>query len=171
MVELFSGMLAALNALIITGGATTVMEAFDVLPVPAFVEVAWTLLFFTPAVVPVTLTMTVQLAPGASVWPVRLTLEAPPVAVMVPVQVPPTLGGVATTSPAGRLSVNAAPLMVRFTFVLLSVKVRLVVPFRGIVAAPKAFVMDGGLMTVRLAEEVDCAPVPAAVELMVTVLL
>ena len=52
-----------------------------------------------------------------------------------------------------------------------SVKVRLVVPFSGIEAAPKAFKMLGGLMTVRLAEDVDCAPVPAAVELMVTELL
>jgi hypothetical protein len=31
--------------------------------------------------------------------------------------------------------------------------------------------MCGGLMTVKLADEVDCAPVPAAVELIVTVLL
>jgi hypothetical protein len=55
--------------------------------------------------------------------------------------------------------------------VLLRVKVRLVVPFSGMLAAPKALVMDGGLITVRLAEEVDNAPVPAAVELMVTELL
>lgn len=48
------------------------------------------------------------------------------------------------------------------------VNVRLVVPFNGIVTAPKAFTMCGGLMTVRLAEDVLSAPVPAAVELMVT---
>jgi hypothetical protein len=35
----FSGMLAAPKAFEIVGGATTVMEAFDVLPFPAFVEV------------------------------------------------------------------------------------------------------------------------------------
>jgi hypothetical protein len=51
-VEPFSGMLAAPNALAIVGGATTVIEALDVLPVPPSVEVTWTLLFFTPAVVP-----------------------------------------------------------------------------------------------------------------------
>jgi len=34
-VEPFRGMLAAPNALMITGGAVTVMEAFDVLPVPS----------------------------------------------------------------------------------------------------------------------------------------
>src|SRR5579864_3134068 len=38
-VDPFSGMLAAPNALIMTGGATTVMEALDVLPVPPLVEV------------------------------------------------------------------------------------------------------------------------------------
>ena len=39
LVEPFSGMLAAPNALMITGGDTTVMLAFDVLPVPPSVEV------------------------------------------------------------------------------------------------------------------------------------
>ena len=48
------------------------------------------------------------------------------------------------------------------------VKVKLVVPFSGMLVAPKAFVIVGGLMTVRLAEDVDWAPVPVAVELMVT---
>src|SRR5438874_2050775 len=62
----FSGMLVGLNALAITGGATTVrtavllvvggtttvMDAFAVLPVPPLVEVTCTLLFFTPPVVP-----------------------------------------------------------------------------------------------------------------------
>src|SRR5262249_42406630 len=38
-VDPFSGIVAAPNALAIVGGATTVMEAFDVLPVPPSVEV------------------------------------------------------------------------------------------------------------------------------------
>ena len=38
-------------------------------------------------------------------------------------------------------------------------------------AAPNALVILGGLMTVKLAEEVESAPVPAAVELIVTLLL
>jgi hypothetical protein len=164
-------MLAAPNALIITGGATTVIEAFEVLPVPAFVEVAWTLLFFTPAVVPVTLTEMAQEAPGARLAPVRLTEVDPFTAVAVPLQVLLRLPGVATTSPAGRLSVNATPFRVRFWLLLLSVNVRLVVLFNGMVAVPNAFVMLGGLMTVKFAEEVESAPVPAAVELMVTLLL
>src|SRR6266853_347736 len=122
-VDPFNGMLAAPNALIITGGATTVMEAFDVLPVPAFVEVTWTLLFFTPAVVPVTFTEIVQLAPGVRLAPLRLIEEEPATAVAVPSQVVVKPLGVATTRPAGRLSVNATPLSVRFAFVLLRVKV------------------------------------------------
>jgi len=51
------------------------------------------------------------------------------------------------------------------------VNVRLVEPFKGSVAAPNDFVIVGGVMTVRLALEVDRGPAPAAVELMVTLLL
>jgi hypothetical protein len=105
-------MLAAPNALIITGGPATVMEAFDVLPVPASVEVTWTLLFFTPAVVPVTFTETVQDALEASVPAERLMLPDPATAVAVPPQVLLNALGVATTRPAGRLSVNAIPVSV-----------------------------------------------------------
>lgn len=118
---------------------------------------------------PVTLTETVQLAPGASVCPLRLTLEEPAVAVIVPVQLPLRPFGVATTNPAGRLSVKATPFRVRFTLVLLSVNVKLVVPFNGIVTAPNAFAMVGGLMTVRLAE--DVLPLPASVERIWTLLV
>ena len=84
-------------------------------------------------------------------------------------QVPPTFGGVATTNPAGRLSVKATPFSVRFTLVLLSVKVSEVVPFSGIVAAPNALVMLGGLMTVILAD--DVLPLPASVERIWTLLM
>lgn len=112
-----------------------------------------------------------QLAPGASDAPERLTLDEPAVAVAVPLHVVLRFDGVATTSPAGKLSVNAIPFSVRFWLLLEMVNVRLVVPFSGMVAAPNCLAILGGLMTVRLAEDVDCAPVPAAVELMVTELL
>ena len=46
------------------------------------------------------------------------------------------------------------------------VNVRLVVPLSGTVVAPNALTMCGGLMTVRLAEEV--LPLPASLESMVT---
>ena len=112
-----------------------------------------------------------QLAPGASDEVPRLTDDEPAAAVAVPVQVLVNPDGFATTRPAGRLSVNVIAFSVRFWFVLLTVNVKLVVPFNGMVAAPNCLAMVGGLMTVRLAEDVDCAPVPAAVELMVTELL
>ena len=114
-----------------------------------------TLLFFTPAVVPCTFTEIVQVAPGARLAPLKLMDEDPAVAVAVPVQSLVRPLGVATTRPSGRLSVNATPFSVELTLLLLSVNVRLLVPFNGIVAAPKALVILGGLITVRLAEEVD----------------
>src|SRR5215831_212220 len=143
----FNGIEAAPNALLMVGGATTVTVAFDVLPVPALVEVACTLLFLVPAVVPWTSTETVQLAPGARLTPVKLTEDEPATAVAVPPQVLLRFGVEATTKPAGRLSVKATPFNVKFVLVLEIVKVRLVVPFSGMVAAPKALAIDGGLMT------------------------
>src|SRR6266853_4647254 len=101
-VEPFSGMLAAPNALIMTGGATTVMEALEVFPVPPSVEVTWTLLFFTPAVVPVTLTENVHDPLVVRVPPERLTEPEPDTAVAVPPQVLFNAFGVAITSPAGK---------------------------------------------------------------------
>jgi hypothetical protein len=113
LVEPFSGILAAPKALIMTGGPVTVMEAFDVLPVPASVEVTWTLLFFTPAVVPCTFTETVQEALAARVPLERLMLPDPATAVAVPPHVLLSAFGVATTNPAGRLSVKAIPVSAR----------------------------------------------------------
>ncbi len=63
--------------------ATTVTEAFEVLPVPPFVEAIVTLLFFSPAVVPVTFTENEHELPVPSVAPERLTDPEPAVAVMV----------------------------------------------------------------------------------------
>jgi hypothetical protein len=112
----FRGMLAAPNALLIVGGATTVMLAFEVPPVtpPPFVAVGVTLLFFTPAVVPVMFTDKVQFVAGAILAPDKLTEEEPATAVATPPHVLLRLFGVATTGPAGRLSVKATPLSVRF---------------------------------------------------------
>src|SRR5712692_9323631 len=58
----FSATLVGLKALLMVGGATTLRLALDVLPVrpPTSVEVAVTLLFFTPAVDPRTVTETVH---------------------------------------------------------------------------------------------------------------
>jgi len=169
LVEPFSGILAAPNDLMMTGGATTVIDALEVLPKPALVELACTLLFFTPAVVPWTLTETVQLVFGASVAPLKDTDIDPSTAVAVPLHVLLRLPGVATISPAGKLSLKATPFRVRFWLVLLTVNVRLVVPFSGMLAAPNAFAIVGGLMTVKLAE--DVLPLPASVERIWTLLV
>jgi hypothetical protein len=135
----FSGMLAAPNALAIVGGATTVIEAFDVLPLPPSVEVTVTLLFFVPAVVPCTFTETVQLALAASVPAERLTEPEPAVAVAVPPQVLFRPDGVATTRPAGKLSVKASPFSVTPVFGFWMVNVSDVDPFSGILVAPNCF--------------------------------
>jgi hypothetical protein len=151
----FSGMVAAPNALIIAGAEMTVTLAFEVLPVPPLVDVTVTLLFFTPAVVPVTFNEIVQLAPGTRLVPLTLAEDEPLTAAAVPEQVEFRFVGVATTMPSGRLSVNAMPVRVEFALGFVRVNVRLVEAFSGIVAAPKTFAIAGGAMTVRLAEEVD----------------
>lgn len=165
----FSGMLVAPNALLMVGGEITVMDALDVLPVPPLVDVTCTELFFAPDVVPCTVTETVHDAPAPRLAPVSVTEDDPFAAVAVPPQVLFRLPGVATTRPAGRLSVNATPFRVKLVFVLLRVNVRLVVPFSGMVAAPNALAMVGALITVRFAE--DVLPLPASAELIVTLLL
>src|SRR6266852_3184496 len=166
-----SGMLAAPNALMITGGATTVTLAFEVLPVPPSVDVTCTLLFFAPAAVPVTFTLKVHDALVAKVAPDRVTLPEPAVAVIVPPpQLPVRPFGVATTRPAGSVSVNAIPVseIVLITG-LVMVKVSEVEPFSGMVTAPKALVIVGGVATDRLA--VAVLPVPPLIELTLPVVL
>jgi hypothetical protein len=54
-------------------GATVTLAVFDVVPVPPSVEpIALVVLFFTPDVAPVTVTVIVQFAPAASVPPVNV---------------------------------------------------------------------------------------------------
>ncbi len=139
------------------------------LPVPPSVEVTVTLLFLAPAVVPVTLSEIVQEAPAASVPPLNDTEPLPATAVVVPVQVPLTPFGVATTKPAGRLSVNATPLNATPELGFVIVKLSDVVPFNGIVSAPNTLLILGGEATVRVA--VAVLPVPPFVEVTAPVVL
>ena len=111
---------------------------------------------------PCTFTETVQLALAARVPAERLILPDPATAVAVPPQVLFRPDGVATTNPAGRLSVKAIPFSVTFVLGFWMVNVRLVVPFNGMLAAPKALAMDGGEATVKLA--VAVLPVPPFVD-------
>src|SRR4029077_11115874 len=110
LVDPFNGMLAAPNALVMVGGDAPVTLDDAVFPVPPFVEVTFpVVLFFTPEVVPVTFTVSVQVLLTAIVPPVSGTLPDPATAVGVPPQVLVSPLGVATTKPAGRVSVNATP--------------------------------------------------------------
>src|SRR5436853_251649 len=111
-----------------TGGApSTVTVAFAVLPLPPSTDVtALVTLFLTPAVVPVTFTLKVHVPFAGRVAPVRLIVPEPAVAVMVPPpHVPASPFGVATTSPAGRLSVKPTPVSAVPAFGLARLKVRL----------------------------------------------
>src|SRR5579872_4618638 len=108
-------MLGTSNALLIVGGATTVTVAV-LLATPAPLSVAVTapvVLFFTPAVVPVTLMDTVQFPLEAIVPAESERLPDPATAVAVPLQVLLRLFGVATTRPAGNVSVTATPVRPR----------------------------------------------------------
>lgn len=119
-------------------------------------------------VVPVTLTDTAHEPLAATVPPDRLTVVAPAEAVAVPPQVLLRLGVPATTSPAGRLSVKATPVD-GAVFGLEMAKLKVVVPFSGIVAAPNVLVIETGLATLKFAEAVF--PVPPLVEVTAPVVL
>jgi len=109
----FNGMLVeGLNALLIVGGAITVRVAFAVVLMPPSVELTCTLLLFTPAVVPTTLTDTAHEALAAKVPPESVTVVFPAAGENGPPQVLLAFGVAATCTPAGRLSVNASPLSV-----------------------------------------------------------
>ena len=170
VVDPLSGTDAEPKALLMVGGATTVSDALETLPVPPSFEVTWTALFFWPAAVPVTLTVMVQLPDGARVAPVRLTKEDPATAVTAPPPHPPVSPlALATTSPAGRLSVKSTPVSERVLLGLATVKLRVVLPPTGIDTAPNDFTIVGGLATVSVAEA--ALPVPPLAEVTLPVVL
>jgi len=170
-VDPFSGILAAPNALVIVGGVATARFAVAVLPVPPFVEVTLPVVFVKfPDAVPVTLTWTAQLLPVAMVPPVRVMLPEPATAVAVPPHVLVVPLGVATTIPAGNVSVKATPVSATALAAgFVTVKVREVVPFKGIAATPKALAIAGGAATLIDAEAVP--PVPPSVDVTLPVVL
>jgi hypothetical protein len=170
-VEALRGMLAAPNALIMTGGAVALRVAREMLLTPPLVELACTLLFLIPPVVAVTFTEKLHELLVGSVAPARLTEDDPAGAVMVPApQVPASALGVETTKPAGRLSVKATPLSgPEFAAGLLSVKVSEVEPPTATLATPNDFVIVGGVATVRFADAVF--PVPPLLALTAPVVL
>ena len=163
-VEALKLILAAPKDFCSAGGATTVILALAVLPVPAFPDVTATLLLLAPAAAPVTFTTMVQDPETGSVAPEREMEELPADAVIVPPpQLPVSPLGDATCNPAGRLSVNATPVSaIAFGAGFVSVNVSEVSLFRGTLNAPKALLIVGGLATVRVPEA--ALPVPPLVE-------
>lgn len=145
-------MLAAPKTFEIVGGATTVMLAVPGLLDPDWLELAVTLLIHTPPAMPFTVTDSLQDLPTASVTPDRLMVEEPAVAVAVPPHLLVSPLGEATTRPAGRLSVNVTPVSEEvFAAGLVSVKVRVVVPFTGMLASLNFLLIEGGVPTVSVA--------------------
>jgi hypothetical protein len=143
----FNGMLWAPKILVITGGATTRMVAVDGKLETPF-EVTWTVFVCTPGEVPLTAMETLHPALARKLPPERLNDPEPGSPVAVPPQVLCKPEGVATTKPAGRLFTNETPFCA--TPELMS-NVRLVVPFTGIVDAPKdGVIVIGGGRTVKV---------------------
>jgi hypothetical protein len=103
--------------------------------------------------------------------PVRLMLVEFAVAVTVPLQELLTPGVDATCKPLVSVSLKAIPVsatVLAAGFVM--VKVTVVVPFNGMLAAPNALLMVGGATTVRVAVLL-VVPVPPSVEVIVLVVL
>src|SRR5262249_39637285 len=145
-----SGIEAAPNVVLRkSGGDTTIMDAVLLgTPVPPSADVgAVVVLFFTPAVVPVTFIETVHEALAASAPPDKLTVPDFAAAETVPPHELINAGEAETIRPAGKVSEKAIPLKAMVLFGLLMVSVSEVEPFSGMLAAPKAFVIVGGAAT------------------------
>ena len=131
-----------LNEVATLNGASTVRDALDVFPVPPLVEVTEAESLKTPVELAVTLTTTVQFAPPARVPPAKAIELDPAVAVAVPPHVEVNPFGVATTSPVGKVSLNASPVKPTPP-ALLTVNVSTVEAFRPMVESLKAIAMTG----------------------------
>jgi hypothetical protein len=144
------------KALLILGGPITVMVAEAVLPEPPSVEVTvLVVLVKTPAVVPVTFTLIVQVAPGSIVPPEKLMEVAPAEGEKDGEPHPPVvgLGNESTRTPEGNESLNETP--VKFTKLpggLFIVMTSVLVPFIGITEGEKPFQITGAAATARVEE-------------------
>src|SRR5215470_15731142 len=150
----------------------TVSVAEAVLPVPPFVELTGPLVLLNvPGTALVTFTATVQELATAIVPPLRVMLPEPAVAVTVPPpQLPDKPLGVATTTFAGRLSLNATPSSETvFAAGLVMVKVSVETPLAPITLGLNALAIEGGATTEM--EAVAGPPVPALLELTLPVVL
>src|SRR3979411_797382 len=132
----------------VRSGALTSIVAVAWLPEPALVEGRGPAVFtLCRPDWPTTLTEKVQEPPAAIVPPERLTTEKPdtvPVVIVPAPHDPVRPFGVATARPAGSVSPKATPKSATVALGLVMVKVRVVVAFRLMLAAPKALAMLGG---------------------------
>src|SRR5262249_26783026 len=150
---------AAPKALLIVGGAMIlIVTVLLVVPVPPSVEVIAPVVFAaSPATVPFTLTLNVHEALWITDPPDRLITPVPAVAVTVPPQVLLTFGVELTTRVPvldGRVSLKLIPVRspAAVEFGLLIVKVKVAVPFIGMLAEGlNALLIVGGATTVRFA--------------------
>jgi hypothetical protein len=157
-----------LKDLAMLGGATTVMLAEAVLPVPALLELTLPVVFVnTPADAPPTVTLNIQLPLGATDAPVSEIVRVAATVVTVPPQAEKLPS--ATLNPAGSTSVNATPVIVVEAFKFMMANVRVDVPPTAIEVGLKDLAMLGGLRTVMLAEAV--LPVPPLVDVTLPVVL
>ena len=105
-----TGIVVGLKDFVTVGGDATVIEALPVFPVPAFADVTFpVVLFFTPPVVPVMLTATVQVPPADTVPPLNVSVVSPALGTNVPPHDVDAPGVVATCNPDGKASVNPTP--------------------------------------------------------------
>jgi len=150
-----------LNPLLIEGGDTTVMPAEAVLPVPPLLDDTFPVVFvYTPAVVPVTVTLNVHGTPGATEAPLKEMVRVAAVVVSVPLHL--GVAESATLKPAGKTSLKPTPVKVVEVFGLVIVNVRVEVLPCGIDVGLNALAIEGAVTTARLADAV--LPVPPLVE-------
>jgi hypothetical protein len=105
---------------------------------------ALVVLSLVPPLVPVTLTENEQLLFAGKSNEFMLIVLLPGLAEKAAAQVPVNPLGVATTRPLGSASLNETFSRSVLAFGLVRVKVRDVVPFTGMVPAPKALAIVGG---------------------------
>jgi len=129
-------------------------------------------LLIIPALVAVTLTVSVQELPPGRVPPPKLRVVSPGVAFQVPLQVLPIPAGLATCNPdpGVKLSLKLTPVKVTDAFGFVSVRLRVETPFSGMVVGEKLLPMAGGLTT-RSVAVLLVVPAPPFVELMTLVVL
>jgi hypothetical protein len=102
------------------------------------------MLFMVPAPVPVTFTVKEQEPEAGRFKAVMLIVLLPALAEISAPHVPARLFGLATTRPVGKESLAETFINTTLEFGLVNVKVREVVPFSGMLAAPNPLAIVGG---------------------------